>query len=73
MTRIGATRLAASLSCSGMRPLSAVLEETRVVRALRDASIIGSFLYALRPDGTVVAYPVARWTPKRIYFIQARI
>lgn len=55
---------------TGTRPLSDVLEHTRIVRAARDASLTDAAadcLYAVT-DGHVTTIPVTRRTPKRIKF-----
>jgi hypothetical protein len=49
---------------SGMRPLSGVLEQTRVMRARRDESLLEDCLYAVGKDGRVIECPVIKWTAK---------
>jgi hypothetical protein len=56
---------------SGIRSLSGILDETRVIRALRTASLAeaaADCLYTSTRGGQVTAVPVTRRTDKRVYF-----
>lgn len=66
---VQATQLA--LDFSGARPLSQVLEQTRVIRAKRDASLHDAeagHVYGRGRDGQVHEWPITKWTPKRVWF-----
>ena len=67
---------------SGMCSLSGVLEQQRVVRAARAASLAESYLWAIRRtdrptydrtgevvDGQLVRFPIVARTDKRVYFV----
>ena len=74
---------------SGMRSLSGVLEQQRVVRAARAASLAESaddYLYAIRRtdretykrigevvDGQLVRFPITKRTDKRVHFLAYRL
>lgn len=74
---------------SGVRSLSGVLEQTRVIRAARAASLAEAadgYLYAIRRtdretytntgevvEGQLVRFPITRRTGKRVYFLAYRL
>jgi hypothetical protein len=70
---VKAATTAAQPAYSGMRSLSGVLEETRVMRANRAESLQeaeGQYLYSIRKDGTVGRHKITRWTPKTVYYAE---
>jgi hypothetical protein len=74
---VNAVTAAAQPAYSGMRSLSRVLDETRVIRAMRAASLAEAsepepeHLYSVGKDGVVVAHPVTRKTDKTIWYQRA--
>ena len=68
----GGDQPAASRPYSGMRPLSEVLDQTRVMRAKRaESEDEGTgYVYGTRWDGTgtITEWPITKWTPKRVWF-----
>jgi hypothetical protein len=62
----GATA-AAEAAYSGARSLSGVLEQQRVIRANRVASLAEAFVYAIK-DNEVVALSIIKFTPKFVRF-----
>lgn len=60
---------------SGMRSLSGVLDETRVIRAMQAASLAeaaANCVYTSTSGGQVTRHPVTRRTNRRIYFDDGR-
>jgi hypothetical protein len=59
-----------AVAFTGTRPLSEMLEQNRVMRAAKAASLAepASCLYASGPGGQVTELPITRHTPKQIHF-----